>query len=79
MKLQPGHFGVVGFPFLFRRRSGLMKVKVILDRYLQGEAYLELFWYLQFYRAFIWATSPTLLPSLFSVCLELRIACDIQI
>lgn len=39
-----------------------MKVKVILDHYLQGEAYQELFWYLQFYRAFIWATFPSLLP-----------------
>lgn len=34
-----------------------MKVKVILDRYLQGEAYLELVRYLQFYSTFIWATS----------------------
>lgn len=56
-----------------------MKVEVIPDHYLQGEAYLELFWYLQFYRAFIWATSPSLLPSLFPICLELRIAHDIQI
>lgn len=64
--LQPGHFGVVGFAFLFCGRSGHMKVKVILDHYLQGEAYLELFWYLQFFMAFIWATSPSLLPSSFS-------------
>lgn len=53
-----------------------MKVKVILDHYLQGKAYLGLFWYLHFYGAFIWATSPPLLPALFSHCLELRIARD---
>lgn len=77
--LEPGHSWVVGFPFLFCGRSGHIKVKVILDHYLQGEAYLELFWYLQFYSSFIWATSPSHLPSLFSLCPELRIAFDIQI
>lgn len=56
--------GVVDFPFLFCARLGQLKVKVILDHYLQGEAYLELVWYLQFYRTFIWATSPSLPPSI---------------